>query len=249
MKWDAKQYTELFGFVSDYGRELLDLIDVEEGMTCLDLGCGSGELTKQLSDLGLNVIGIDTSKAMIKAAKKAYPDIDFRVGDARDIEIEDQVDIVFSNAVFHWISQNDQLQMLDGISDVLKVGGQLVMEFGGYGNNERIHHALRRAFAKRGYYYENPFFLPTIGEYATLLEKVGFRVCEAKLYDRPTPLNGETGLEDWIRMFEKENFEGIEKDEAGDIIAEAAESVRRYLYNEGKWYADYVRIRIKAVKR
>ena len=139
--------------------------------------------------------------------------------------------------------------MLKCVREGLKEGGQFVFEMGGYGNNQRIHKALAEAFARHGYGYTNPFYFPSVGEYASLLEREGFQVRYALLFDRPTELKGENGLADWIRMFVKTPFSLIEREaERAELIRQAAEGLRGALYKNGRWYADYVRLRMKAVK-
>lgn len=244
IKWDAKGYTDNFSFVHQYGGALLEMI-AREG-TVLDLGCGNGALTQKLSERGLKAIGLDASAELLEIARANYPNLTFIHGDATDFALDEPVDVVFSNAVFHWIDAMKQPSMLACVHRALKDGGQFVFEFGGHGNNARIHAALDKAFAKRGLKYAIPFYFPSIGEYAQMLEAAGFKVEYASLFDRPTELTGDDGLADWIRMFVKVPFEGVsQKDE---IIREAVEGLRGELYQSGKWYADYVRIRMKAVK-
>ena len=81
-----------------------------------------------------------------------------------------------------------------------------------------------------------------------MLEKHGFRVEYAVLYDRPTEQAGENGLENWINMFLGSAFDGVDSITKEKIIARAEELCRDKLYINGKWYIDYVRIRMKAVK-
>ena len=57
--------------------------------------------------------------------------------------------------------------------------------------------------------YKMPFYFPTIGQYAGLLEQAGFKVLCMSLFDRMTALKGSNGMEDWIRMFIKQPFEGV----------------------------------------
>ena len=131
----------------------------------------------------------------------------------------------------------------------MKTGGQLVCEFGGYGCAERVHSALEHAFAARGLTYPRVFYFPTIAQHAPILEAAGLRVTCALLFDRPTPLEGEDGLKDWIHMFVKTPFEGLAPDVCEAMIEEAADSLKDVLRQEdGTWIIDYVRIRIKAVK-
>ncbi len=127
--------------------------------------------------------------------------------------------------------------------------GDYIFEFGGHGNNARIHGALARAFEERGRIYRMPFYFPTVGEYASLLERGGFLVRTALLLDRPTKLKGSDGLYGWIRMFVKAPFEGMPADLEEEIIRSAVAELKGTLYYGESWYADYVRLRCKAVKQ
>ncbi|MBO5033613.1 MAG: methyltransferase domain-containing protein [Lachnospiraceae bacterium] len=249
IKWDANKYSSDFSFVHQYGNSVIDLIDDDNRGTVLDLGCGNGVLSKVMFDKGYHVIGIDASNELLEIAKKNYPDIHFIDADATNFSLEQPVDVVFSNAVFHWINSEHQQDMLKCVHEALKEKGQFVFEFGGYGNNQIIHRALEKTFSEQKYTYEMPFYFPTISEYAALLENAGFRVTYAILFDRPTELKGENGLKDWIKMFTKTPFSVVkDEDEKREIIDKTVENLRDILYKEGKWYADYVRIRMKAIR-
>lgn len=248
-KWDAEKYGADFSFVHQYGNGVLDLIDADKGSTVLDLGCGNGALTKTLQEKGYAIKGMDESRELLDIARKNYPDIEFIHGDAACFECPEPFDVIFSNAVFHWIDREHQANMLTCIHDALKKDGQLVFEFGGYGNNGLIHGALRRIFSEHGYGYDVPFFFPTISEYATLLENNGFRVTYAVLFKRPTRLKGEYGLRDWINMFVGTQFSPVASDhEREEILDQAEDALRSELYKDGTWYADYVRLRMKAIR-
>lgn len=249
IKWDADKYTADFSFVHQYGNSVMELIDANEGSSVLDLGCGNGALTKTLQQKGYAVKGLDDSRELLDIARKNYPDIEFIQGDATDFVLSEPVDVVFSNAVFHWINQDRQRDMLKCVYNALKKNGQFIFEFGGYGNNQHIHSILAMIFSEYGYCYEMPFYFPTISEYTALLEDTGFRVKYAVLFDRPTELKGENGLKDWINMFLKTPFEIVESNQEKEaIINKAIRVLQNELYIDGKWYADYVRIRMKAIR-
>lgn len=246
--WEAKEYAAKFNFVPQYGKGVMELITAPAGSCVLDLGCGNGTLTRQLADEGFKVRGMDASPELINLARTTYPDLDFDEGDATDFHLQNKVDVIFSNAVFHWIDRDKQPLLTHCIADSLVENGELVCEFGGYGNNARIHYALQTEFAKNGLSYRMPFYFPTIGEYAPLLEQEGLQVRFATLFDRMTELKGEDGLADWIKMFVKTPFTGMDSSLKDHIIHKTVQSLKQTLYQEGKWYADYVRLRIRAVK-
>lgn len=64
-------------------------------------------------------------------------------------------------------------------------------------------------------YDQNHSFVSMYGN--NLMEEVGFRVTIAEHFDRPTPLDGENGLRNWIKMFGSQLFEGIDETRIGDI--------------------------------
>ena len=249
VSWDARGYERDFSFVPSYGEGVIDLIEVRPGETCLDLGCGNGALTAALVERGLDAFGMDASPEMLALARERHPDLRFTQGDATTFALERPVDVVFSNAMLHWIDRDRHPQALAHVAAVLRPGGQFVFECGGYGCGARIHAALAREFEARGMVYELPFYFPTVGEYAPLVEAAGMRVTHALLFDRPTALKGPDGMADWIRMFVQRPFAGMEPKLADEIISAAVDSLAGELLRDGTWYADYVRLRMRAVKQ
>lgn len=245
-EWNPENYTDNFQFVHKYGEELIDFLTVPEGSFVVDLGCGNGVLTKKLAEKGFRTLGIDASEAMLEKAASLYPLLGFIQGDACEFKLAEKADAIFSNAVFHWI--DNQNKLVKNIAANLKTGGELVFGFGGKGCADTVHKAMEKAFAEHGREYVNRFNFRSIGEFAPLLEKHGFRVEYAVLYDRPTEQAGENGLENWINMFLGSAFDGVDSITKEKIIARAEELCRDKLYINGKWYIDYVRIRMKAVK-
>lgn len=246
--WDAEKYRQDFMFVPQYGAALLDLLDAGPGARVIDLGCGNGALTGELAARGYRVTGIDASPEMLALARQGHPELTFRPGNALDFVLEEPADAIFSNAVLHWIDAGRQQEMLDHIATQLRRSGLFVCEFGGRGCAEQVHAALERRFAAHGLHYRRTFYFPTIGEYAPMLERSGFRVEYATLFDRPTRQNGPDGLAAWIRMFDTAPFDGVDPALAAQIVAEAVEELRPALWHDGAWYVDYVRIRFKLRK-
>ena len=68
--WDPQSYDRHVRFVSNLGSPVLELLNAQAGERILDLGCGDGVLTQKLMALGCEVVGIDTSPEMVKAARK-----------------------------------------------------------------------------------------------------------------------------------------------------------------------------------
>ena len=249
-QWDAELYDSKHSFVSKLGNDLVELLSPQPGECILDLGCGTGHLTEKLASFGANVVGIDSAKTMIEQARSHYPNLEFEVADATDLQFPEQFDAVFSNAVLHWIKEHDKV--VAGINRALIPGGRFVAEFGGKGNVEMIINAIYKAMEAVGHPVKealNPWYFPSIGEYGSLLEQKGFELTYATLFERPTPLDdGEKGLQNWIKMFANSLFQAIPADQKTNVLATVESQLRPQLYREGTWFADYKRIRVVARK-
>ncbi len=248
IQWNSQTYQDQFSFVPTYGEDVLSLITQPSGCKALDLGCGNGTLTQKLSERGYDVLGLDASEDMLALARREHPGLRFLWGDAVTFTLDQPVDLIFSNAVFHWIDEDKQQDMIANIARHLTPGGELVCEFGGYGCGEAVHSTLQHCFEKRGLTYPRTFYFPTIGQYAPLLEQHGLRVEVALLFDRPTPQQGPDGLLDWIHMFVKAPFDAMNAALQAEIEQETKQLLYHKLCQNGTWYIDYVRIRLRARK-
>ncbi len=250
-EWNAELYDRQHGFVSQYGTDLLKLLQPKIGDCILDLGCGTGYLAQQIASAGAQVVGVDRSVSMIAQARQSYPHLTFEVVDGESLEFFEQFDKVFSNAALHWMKAAEKV--VDGIFKALKPGGLFIAEFGGKGNVQQIITACYQGLESAGYPVDftlNPWYFPSIGEYATILENRGFEVNFAQLFDRPTPLEeGDKGLRNWIAMFGNGLFADIPNEAQEAILADIENRVSSQLYRDGIWVADYKRIRAMATKK
>jgi trans-aconitate methyltransferase len=241
--WDPERYRRNASFVPELGRPLIELLAPRPGERVLDLGCGDGALTVVLRDLGCQVVGIDSSAAQVESARSRG--LDARVADARALTFDGEFDAVFSNAVLHWIQ--DPEPMFGGVRRALRPGGRFVAELGGHGCVDTIHRALVEELDARGYNGRaaSPWYFPTASEYRVRLERAGFRVTHAELFDRPTPLPGD--ILGWLETF-AESFTGpLQPAERTSYLAAVRDRIApRLQAADGSWTADYVRLRFAA---
>jgi trans-aconitate methyltransferase len=247
-EWNPDLYDTKHAFVAQFGADVMELLNPQHGEAILDLGCGTGHLAQQMADRGAKIIGIDSSSAMIEQARSNYPDLQFEVADATQLPFSADFDAVFSNAVLHWITTPEAA--IANIWQALKPGGRFVAEFGGKGNVQTILDGIITTWAAAGYSVAalNPWYFPSIAEYATLLEQQGFEVTFARLFDRPTPLEGQQGLQNWVKMFGSCFLQAIPAAQHSELLGNLEAHTRATLYRDGTWFADYRRIRIIAVK-
>ena len=93
--WDPKLYSRDAAFVSNYGTDLLSMLDPAEGRSLLDLGCGEGALTEKLLSLGWNVTGVDSSEEQVRAA--LMRGISAKVMDGEHLKFDETFDYVRMN--------------------------------------------------------------------------------------------------------------------------------------------------------
>ena len=227
--WDPGLYDSTHNYVFDYGRGLVDVLQPRPGERILDLGCGTGHLTQLIAAANSDVLGIDSSPAMIAQARQNYPKLKFQLVGAAEFDGGGGFDAVFSNAVLHWVQPAEGPAA--AMARALKPGGRLVVEFGGRGNVASVVKAAGR----------NPWYFPSIAEYSGLLERHGLEVESAALFRRPTRVEGQDGMREWLNMF-------FQPPPSEAEMQRISEELRPGLFRDGAWFIDYRRLRITAVK-
>jgi len=242
--WDSQAYDRDFAFVAAYGAELLDWLKPQPGETILDLGCGTGDLTARILEAGATVIGLDADPAMIDAARARLGDsVELRVADAHDFSVERPVDAVVSNAALHWMPA--QVEVLGCVSDALVDDGRFVAEMGATGNVAAITTSVDEACREAGLPPRVwPWFFSSPAQYAAMLEDAGLEIRQLDFYDRPTKLAGADGLAKWLSMFASD----VISDLPAEVLERAEEKARPTLWRDGDWWADYRRLRFRAIK-
>ena len=248
--WNANLYDGRHTYVSKYGESLLEWLQPKKGEKICDVGCGTGDLAQKISGSGATVVGVDSSASMVDQATKKYSNVSFQVQDVRKLPFSNEFDAVFSNATLHWVKESDQA--VASIWQALKLGGRFVTEFGGKDNIKLIVEGINSALDQFGFSQnksKNPWRFLSVGEYTSILEKQGFIVREVVYYDRPTELDEDSkGLRNWVDMFASFFFEGVPDETYEKMLLHIENELRPHLFEDGKWYADYKRLRIKAEK-
>jgi trans-aconitate methyltransferase len=244
--WDPNEYARNARFVSDFGLAVVDLLDPRPGERILDLGCGDGALTEQIVQRGAQVVAVDSSPAMVAAARERG--LDARVVDGHALPFAAEFDAVFSNAALHWMTRPDDV--IHSVQRALRPQGRFVAEMGGQGNIASIQAAVHAALARRGVPVEANMnrYYPSVEEYRSRLEAAGFSVSTIFLFERPTPLPGDIG--NWVRTFDRAMLERLPEEQWEGLIDEVRDALSPRLYHadEGRWIADYVRLRFAAVR-
>jgi len=234
-------------FVPELGQAALEMLHPQPGERILDLGCGDGVLTEKLVALGAKAVGVDNSPDMIAAARRRG--IDARMMDARSLTFENEFDAVFSNAALHWV-KDDPDAPIAGAFRALLAGGRFVGELGGHGCVGAITVALMASLERRGIRGAArfiPWYFPTVDEYKVRLRRAGFVPQSVQLIPRPTPL--PTGMRGWLETFANPFCAALAQNERDDFLDEVTAMLKPVLCDsQGRWTADYMRIRFAAIK-
>jgi trans-aconitate methyltransferase len=244
--WNPEQYARNARFVSDLGAPVLELLDPQPGERILDLGCGDGVLTAKLQSLGCDVLGVDASAAQVEATKKLG--VPAQTVDGENLSFENEFDAVFSNAALHWMRNNPDA-VISGVHKSLHPGGRFVAEMGGDRCVEKIRTALIAAFNRRNIDGKSAdlWYFPTVEDYAVRLTRGGFTMDYIALIPRPTPLPGDVTA--WLQTFGHNFTDKLPPSERAAYLAEVQDTLRPQLCDaQGKWTADYTRLRFKATK-
>lgn len=243
--WNPDSYARNARFVSDLGAPLIDLLKPIPGETILDLGCGDGALTEKIQAAGSAVIGVDSSRAFLTAARARG--LDVAIMDGQQLALNRNFDAVFSNAALHWMKRPEAV--VEGVAYCLKPGGRYVGEFGGKGNVQTIRAALHSGLSARGIdpWSADPWYYPSPDEYSELLGRFGFILDTIELIPRPTDLPGD--ILGWLEVFAQPFIKSVPKDQKTKFLDEVRTALEPTLRRpDGTWYADYVRLRFKAIR-
>ena len=178
MPWDPTQYHKFQAERSAPFFDLLALVEVRPNLKAVDLGCGTGELTRHLADtLPISTVtGIDNSPQMLDAARAASfasPNLHFEQGDQSHLTGE--WDLIFSNAALHWSENHSEL--IPRLYEKLAPGGQIAVQVPS--NHNHISHQIYREaaseemfkFILNGFQRYAPVL--SIDDYARILFKCG----------------------------------------------------------------------------
>ena len=143
VEWKAEEYDQQSAPHEGWQAQILERLELKGDETVLDAGCGTGRLTKRLVERVPNgrVIGVDASAAMIEKAREHLgEDAELRQQDLTQLDLDVEVDAVYSSAVFHWIQDHEAL--FRSLHGVMKPGAALEAQCGGQGNIAEVERAL-----------------------------------------------------------------------------------------------------------
>jgi trans-aconitate 2-methyltransferase len=209
--WDPDQYARFREERQQPFYDLLKLVLPKKGMRIVDLGCGTGELTREMHRhfKAQTTLGVDSSESMLaQSAEHDEAGLSFEHGLIESFPPRGELrgeegawDLVLSNAALHWVPDHEAL--LARLTAALAPGGQLAIQMPA--NQDHPTHTIVDELAR-----EEPFAGPLGGvgarqhvlpveAYAPVLARLGYRAQCVRLQVYLHKLPSREGALEWVK--------------------------------------------------
>jgi trans-aconitate 2-methyltransferase len=259
-RWNAAEYAKSSKTQLIWARELIGKLELKGTERLLDIGCGDGKVTAEIAacvPYG-SVVGVDSSTEMIALASRTYPmevlpNLHFQQEDARSLPFFGEFDIIFSNAVLHWVL--DHGPVLRGIFEGLKHKGKILLQMGGKGNASDVCAAFDTLQSRsewrsyfEGFGFPYGFYGPE--EYREWIHESGLCPNRVELINKEAVHDNRSAFERWIRTTWLPYTERVPEDKRNAFIEHLAEEylTRHPVDESGRVHVGMVRLEIEAYK-
>lgn len=241
--WDAETYDRTSKPQQRWANEVIGrVVGIERDATVLDVGCGTGRVTEHLARLvpGGRVLAIDASEDMVAlASERLGESAEVWRCDVLELDLDGQLDLVFSTATLHWVTDHDALWPV--LARALKPGGRLEVQCGGEGNIETVRQVIDEAAASvesdalEGY---SPWTFASPQDTERRMRDAGFTEVKCWLAEEPAfPEETEAFVRTSILAAHLERLPEADRE---PFVAAVMQRVRLPL--------DYVRLNVSAVR-
>jgi trans-aconitate 2-methyltransferase len=196
--WNPDQYERFKQERKQPFLDLLALIERPPSMRVADLGCGTGELTRELHDSAgaVETTGIDNSEAMLaRSAEFAGDGVRFERSDIGAFAPDTQFDLIFSNAALQWIP--DHVTLLTRLASFLAPGGQIAIQMPA--NDSHPSHATAAEVARTFGVEPRHDPILAVDEYARLLHSLGFERQNVRMQVYGHLLDSTASVIEWVK--------------------------------------------------
>jgi trans-aconitate 2-methyltransferase len=228
MAWDPALYEQFMGSRLRPGIDLIANIPDVAADRVIDLGCGTGRLTERLRARWprAEVVGLDSSPAMLEQAREDFPAIEWTEGDVADWAPEEKIDIIMSNAALHWLP--DHAALFPRLFGYLAPGGVLAVQMP-RNWTEPSHMLVRQVAGELGFGERmGPEWIP-VSEPAFYYDLMAPIAANLEIWETTyiQPLEGDNPVVDWIRSTALQPvMDKLEKAEAEEFLRVYGERVR-----------------------
>lgn len=241
-KWNPDQYSKFKNERSKPFWDLLKMVQPINQAAVLDLGCGSGELTKQLHQYisAKNTVGIDSSDNMLqKAIPLKSESLSFKKMDIRNFDSDQKFDLVFSNAALQWV--NDHRTLIPKLLGAVKTGGQIALQVP-YNFDHPSHiiaadvaHTLFPTVFEK---HKRQLYVLPVEQYSELLFKNNFKQqdCLVRVYGHP--MNSGYEVIEWTKGTLLTSYESrLSRDDFNKFLTEYTDVLISIIGKDPYYYA------------
>jgi len=202
--WNPGQYNRFGAERKKPFHDLLAMVEPLSGGRAVDLGCGTGELTRELhrDTKTRTTLGLDSSEAMLaESANFVAAGLQFEQGDITAFAPQEPFDLVFSNAALQWVANHEEL--FPRLTGFIVSGGQLAIQIPA--NHDHPSHLIAHelaaeepyASALNGYVRVVPVLEPDW--YAEMLHRAGFEKQAVRMNVYPHYLQSREDVVEWCK--------------------------------------------------
>lgn len=196
--WSPAQYER---FAAERKQPFLDLaalVEPQPHLRVVDLGCGTGELTRELHEFlgAAETLGVDDSESMLRKAHGVATDtLRFELQRVEDFAPARAFDLIFSNSALHWVAGHEQL--LARLTSFLSADGQLAIQMPA--NDDHPSHSVAAEVARDFGLAERPDYILPAQRYAQRLHELGFARQHVRLQIYGHVLPSANDVVEWVR--------------------------------------------------
>jgi trans-aconitate 2-methyltransferase len=258
--WDAETYDNVSTIQEEFALKLIQLRNWTGKEIVMDAGCGSGRVTKILAKIIPNgkIYAVDIDVNMIHKAKanlSQFENVTIINSDLLDLSLEitsAKVDVIFSNAVLHWILNHQKLFNI--FFELLNLNGQLLIQCGGYGNLKKaisIFDKVKGSKKFKDYFKEwkEEWYFPKPSDTKKLLKEIGYKNIKVYLSEASISFANRSSYSLYLKtvvLWPYLRYIPSNKDKE-----EYLESILNEIeqnHSEMIWNLDYIRLNILAHK-
>jgi trans-aconitate methyltransferase len=256
--WNAADYAQHSAGQERWARELIPLLELRPDDRVLDIGCGDGRITSTIAALVPqgSVVGVDSSDDMVRHAStltNGATNLTFAQRDARDLGFQEEFTAVFSNAVLHWI--RDQQEVVDQIARALRPSGRVLVQCGGHGNAQGVIDSFMRVASRDQWkehfiQFQSSYAFYSDHDYARWLRDAGLIIDELRLIPKDMIHAGEAAFEGWLRSAWHPYTSSVPDGDRAEFIREVTRDyVRAFPADDtGQLHVTMIRLQFRAHK-
>jgi trans-aconitate 2-methyltransferase len=245
--WSPEQYERFKAERHQPFDDLLALIARRPNMRVVDLGCGTGELTRELHESleATETLGIDDSETMLLKAEHFEGEmLHFERGNIEAFIADEPFDLVFSNAALHWVPDHESL--FARLTGFLSPHGQLAIQMPA--NDSHPSHRVAADVAVELGLPRRPDYVLCVERYAELLYRLGYTQQHVRMQVYGHLLPSSADVVEWVRGALLTHYEALlSPDRFADFVDVYRARLAEALGESTPYFYTYKRVLLWAI--